>query len=92
MTRETIEEIRMTSSVWKITEAVDRFRYQAVEFESLPPGEFPGSWTAYEVSVEIDGRVIILHTRNDMRVAEYPCKVIVDRQGIRVESRRAGNE
>jgi hypothetical protein len=53
---------------------------------------FSGLWSQYEVSAEIDGRQLTLHTRNDMRVAQYPCRVIVDRQGIRVESRRAGDE
>lgn len=90
-TRETIEEIRLESSVWKVTESADGYPRKVVEADTLPPGVFAGLWSLYEVSVEIDGRQLTLHTRNDMRVAQYPCRVIVDRQGIRVESRRAGD-
>ena len=91
-TRETLEEIRLASTVWKICEAVDGFPRKVVEFDTLSPGVFSGLWSQYEVSTEIDGRQLTLHTRNDMRVAQYPCRVIVDRQGSRVESRRAGDE
>lgn len=91
-TRETLEEIRLESSVWKVTESVDGFPRKVVEADTLSPGVFAGSWSQYEVSVEIGGRQLTLHTRNDMRVSQYPCRVIVDRQGIRVESRRAGDE
>lgn len=91
-TRETVEEVRMESSVWKVTEAIDGYRYKAVDVDTLPPGEFPGSWSAYEVSVEISGRLVTLHTRNDMRVSHYPCRVTISRHGIRVESRIATDE
>lgn len=82
----------MESSVWKVTEAIDGYRYKAVDVDTLPPGEFPGSWSAYEVSVEISGRLVTLHTRNDMRVSHYPCRVTISRHGIRVESRIATDE
>lgn len=91
-TRETVEEIRLESSVWKVTESVDGFPRKVVDADSLSPGVFSGRWSLYEVSVEIDGRQLTLHTRNDMRVAQYPCRVIVDRQGIRVVSKKASDE
>ncbi len=81
-TKETVEEKRLASTVWKVTTNGRRI----VDPSCIPAGRHSGEWTDYEVVVEISGNRFVLHTRNDMRCESYPCVVTCDRNGIRVQS------
>lgn len=84
-TIETLEEVDLVSAVWKVVRNVDR---QSIDPATLLTGEYRGEWTQHEVAVEIDGEAYTLHTRNMMRTEAYPARVIVERQGVSVESVR----
>jgi len=79
-TNETVAEQDLQSTAWRVRIG------QRVWTEALPEGEYSGTWTRYEVTVAIDEQVYTLDTRNDMRVADYPCRVTVGAVGITVES------
>ena len=91
-TKEQIEEVKLQSSVWKVT-FLDKQGYRRqVDVDKFNDGEYAGVWTGYEVRCELDGHEYTLHTRNEMRTEAYPCLVIIDNFAIKIISKKASDE
>ncbi len=89
-TRETVVEDRQTTA-WRVT-AMHDGKPSPADIEDLPPGEWPGLWSEFEVLVKINGVEYVLNTRNDMPIPHYPCRVVIDERGLRIISGVADDE